>query len=393
LALSVSYREQDFNAILPSGFNADVDELIFSDHYDENAASTVEAAVTEVKMTFPGDKDTKMPRDGNHFLCRWLWLTKEKRLLDLATALALDGPHTERSISLLRVLLKKSLGNKLPQRYRDPAGPPEFPLGALAPDLIKLAKAGTMLGSPSGGASANSHHNAGSGSAKKSGARKLVKRARDDDDNDDGSDASSSSEANGDDNGDNGADGAAADKQRNSRSKKASSKPPAKKSNAKRLPTLEEASLLLLTRGELAILSTTKSYSDVQGGLVLLKHKDSNGTPQTTLLEIDKVPEVDAPYRPYAIQYVGVDGAAKTMEDCVAGVELLLDDAGSSRRSLVNVRDRALEPHDYNMWVARVHAASRYPSTPADIKATIARIEALRKAHTKATVKMAEPLV
>jgi len=44
--------------------------------------------VTEVKMAF-GDKDViKMPRDGNHFLCRWLWLTKEKRLLDLATALA-----------------------------------------------------------------------------------------------------------------------------------------------------------------------------------------------------------------------------------------------------------------------------------------------------------------
>jgi hypothetical protein len=67
----------------------------------------------------------------------------------------------------------------------------------------------------------------------------------------------------------------------------------------------------------------------VQGGLVLLKHKDSNGTPQTTLLEIDKVPEVDAPYRPYAIQYVAVDGSAKSMEECVAGVELLLEDASA----------------------------------------------------------------
>lgn len=366
-----------------------MDELIFSDHYDENAASTVEAGVTEVKMAF-GDKDTiKMPRDGNHFLCRWLWLTKEKRLLDLASALALDGPHTERSVSLLRVLIKQSLGNKLPQRYRDPAGPPEFPLGVLTPDVIKQAKPGTML-SPSNAASTSR----GSSSAKKSGGRKLVKRARSDD-NDNSDASSSSSEANGDDNDDNAADGAAVDKQRTSRSKKASStaKPPAKKSNAKRLPTLEEASQLLLTRGELAILSTTKSYSDVQGGLVLLKHKDSNGTPQTTLLEIDKVPEVDAPYRPYAIQYVGVDGSAKSMEDCVAGVELLLEDASPSRRSLVNIRDRALEPHDYNTWVARVHAMSRYPSTSADIKATIARIEALRKTHTKAKVKAVEPSV
>jgi hypothetical protein len=83
----------------------------------------------------------KMPRDGSHFLCRWLWLTKEKRLLDLASALALDGPHTERSVSLLRVLMRKSLGNKLPQHYRDPAGPPEFPLGGSRP----VDKPGTML--------------------------------------------------------------------------------------------------------------------------------------------------------------------------------------------------------------------------------------------------------
>jgi hypothetical protein len=341
--------------------------LIFSDHYDENAASTIEATVSEVKLLFPGSDTGKLARDGSHFLCRWFWLTKEKVLLDLANALTLDGPTTERCILLLRILMRKHLGNKVPQHYRDPAGPVEVNYDTDAPASgSSVAKPGTML---------------------KSGSRKLVKRGRDDESNDDN--ANGDDKDGGDDNDDDD-DDHDEDADGGKRRSKKSTKPQPKRNNAKRMPTFQEASQLLLTRGELAVLSSTKSYSDVQGGLVLLKHKDASGTPLTTLLEIDKVPDVDAPYRPYLIQYVAVDGSAKSIDECVAGVELLLEEAAPSRRSLVNIRDRALEPHDYASWIASVHALSRYPATATDIKATIARIEALRKAHTKAKVKAVE---
>lgn len=336
-----------------------------SDHYDENAASSIEATVSEVKLLFPGSDAGKLTRDGSHFICRWFWLTKEKRLLDLASTLTLDGPTTERCILLLRILMRKSLGNKVPQRYRDPAGPVEVNYDEDAPiaSAAAPAKSGTML---------------------KGGLRKLVKRGRDDDSNNDGNvNGNDKDDSNDDDDDEN------ADVGKSTRSKK-SSKPQPKRSNAKRMPTFQEASQLLLTRGELAVLSSTSAYADVQGGLVLLKHKDASGTPLTTLLEIDKVPDVDAPYRPYLIQYVGVDGTAKSIDECVAGVELLLEEAAPSRRSLVNIRDRALEQHDYESWMVSVHAMSRYPATATDIKATIARIEALRKAYTKSKVKAVE---
>lgn len=337
--------------------------MIFSDHYDENAASTIEATVSEVKLLFPGSDTGKMARDGSHFLCRWFWLTKEKVLLDLASTLTLDGPTTQRCILLLRILMRKSLGNKVPQHYRDPAGPVEVNFDTDAPAAV--TSSGTMLSG---------------------GSRKLVKRGRDDESNDDNANGNDKDAGGDNDNDDDDDEDADVGK---SRSKKAT-KPQPKRNNAKRMPTFQEASQLLLTRGELAVLSSTKSYSDVQGGLVLLKHKDASGTPLTTLLEIDKVPDVDAPYRPYLIQYVAVDGSAKSIDECVAGVELLLEEGAPSRRSLVNIRDRALEQHDYASWIAGVHAMSRYPATATEIKATIARIEALRKAHTKAKVKAAE---
>lgn len=365
LALAVSYRESDFAAVgsPPPGFGSESDELIFSDHYDENPATAVEA-VADVKMWLDlRGSAPKLPRDGRHFLCRHMWLTKEKRLVDLAVAAVLDGDQVQRSISLLRGLIKKSYGNKAPANYKDPAGPNDFDRPSKSPSKSKRASSGSA---------------ATGGSAKK----KLSKRSRDDgsggaddkDDNDDDAGAAN----NGADDGD--VEAGKAEKQK------------AKKANVKRLPTFEEAEQLLLTRGELALLSTTKSFGDIVGGLVLLKHKDAAGQPQTTLLEIEKLPDVEAPYRPYPISYIAVDGHTETLPDCVAGIELLMEGSEPSRRSLVNVRDRAIDKVDYDAWARKSLAGSRYPTSGSEIKSTIARLDALRKQFTTDKVKAPEPV-
>jgi hypothetical protein len=363
--------------------------LIFSDHYDENPASAVEL-VADVKLWLDNGTSSvpKLPRDGRHFVCRNMWLTGEKRLLDLAVASVLDGEQRQRAMQLLRSLLKKSLGAKVPSAYKDPAGPFEV--------VIDDARRKQLRSAPS------------------SAKRKRSAATSDDDggdrgggDDDDGGEGDKSNK-------DDESDKDAGEK---SKAKKAKSPPKkktpskkdkdatagaiddddekkaaAKKAAARRYPTFEEAEQLLLTRGELALLSTTKAFSEVVGGLVLLKHKDAAGAAQTTLIEIEKLPDVDAPYRPYPITYLSVEGTTEQVPDCVAGVELLMDsDTEASRRSLVNVRDRAIDRTDYDTWVAKSNPKSRFPATDKEINTLIARLEAVRKQYTRDKVKVPQP--
>jgi hypothetical protein len=369
----VSYREDDFASVgdAPDGFGVESDELIFSDHYDENPASAVEL-VADVKLWLDNGKSSvpKLPRDGRHFVCRHVWLKNEKRLLDLAVASVLDAgdQSRQRSMHVLRSLLKKSLGSKIPSSYEDPAGPFD--------DEIAQKEKGRR-GSKKRKADDADDEKKKSKSADEKKAKKTPDKTS-------GGKKKATAAADGDENDDDGADGNDDD----DGGETAAEKKAAKKANTRRMPTYEEAEQLLLSRGELAVLSSTKAFSEVIGGLVLLKHKDDHGVAQTTLLEIEKLPDVDAPYRPYPITYIAPDGHTETLPDCVAGIELVMNsDSEASRRSLVNVRDRAIDRISYDEWIATRNPKSRYPATEKEIKALINRIEAARKQHTRGKVK------
>jgi hypothetical protein len=152
----------------------------------------------------------------------------------------------------------------------------------------------------------------------------------------------------------------------------------------KRHPTLQEARQLLLTRGELVLLSKTKSFADVIGGLVLHTAPDADGVAQTNLLEIFNVPQS----RPYKVIYTAADGERTTLPDCVAGIELLMDpETGTSRFPLLNVRQHTIVRTDYVAWLSKNNPQSRYPATEKKIKSVIARLDALRKEFTVGRVK------
>jgi hypothetical protein len=389
-SLASSYREDDFASVgdAPEGFGNESDELIFSDHYDENPASAVEL-VADVKLWLDNGNSSvpKLPRDGRHFVCRNMWLTKEKRLLDLAVASVLDGEQRQRAMQLLRSLLKKSLGAKVPSAYKDPAGPFEVAVDdsrrkqqRSAPSSAKRKRSAATSDDDGGddddGDKSNKDDESDKGAAEKAKVKKAKSPPKKKTPSKKDKDKDATAGAVDDDD-----DGDAAEK-----------KAAAKKAAVRRYPTFEEAEQLLLTRGELALLSTTKAFSEVVGGLVLLKHKDAAGAAQTTLIEIEKLPDVDAPYRPYPITYLSVDGTTEQVPDCVAGVELLMDsDAEASRRSLVNVRDRAIDRTDYDSWVAKSNPKSRFPATDKEINTLIARLEAVRKQYTRDKVKVPQP--
>lgn len=114
------------------------------------------------------------------------------------------------------------------------------------------------------------------------------------------------------------------------------------------------AQRLFCRRGEVLLMSSnlTVLRRDTPAAFVLLKHKDAKGQPVTTLKEIHSIPGETAPYRGYSVSYRDADGGTKSVEDCTTGLSLVMDTNTVARRSIVNLRERALERPDYDKWVA-----------------------------------------
>jgi hypothetical protein len=156
---------------------------------------------------------------------------------------------------------------------------------------------------------------------------------------------------------------------------------PAKKAeqDAPRMPTFEEAQELFLKAGELALLSKTTSYTDINGAFVTLKiHDGLANTTVCELYEVASAPESDAPYRPYKLEFDDI-----VVDRCTAGV-VLVGPSPDMRRSLGNIAHGDLTEALYRKFIAsRRFAHSHYPATPAQISARIARVRDLRAKLTK----------
>lgn len=141
-----------------------------------------------------------------------------------------------------------------------------------------------------------------------------------------------------------------------------------------RMPTFEETKELFLKRGELALMSETKSYADIKGAFVTLKINDDQANKTVfELYEVAAAPESDAPYRPYNLEFEGT-----VIDRCTAGVELV-GPSLTIRRSLGNIAHSDLDESLYRKFIANKRfAQSHYPATPAQISVRIARVRDLR---------------